>query len=207
MKERESSLWNTLGQKTKIIILGVIAAAIIIAVLLIVVFSPQGETKYDAAVSLREVIEVSDLSTAVYTYNSITEVRNEKETKYYVSYEGKVRAGFDISEIDIVQDGQHITIIVPPLTIHSVELDENSMDYIFLKKKYNTETTFAEAVNACKADLQAKAEKNNTFIATAKDGAKEIISALTKPFLSEITMDIQFADEITDTNTQEETVQ
>lgn len=206
MREKCNFL-KTLGKKAKMIITCAVAVVILIAVLLIVIFAPEGGTTFDAEASLREVLEISDLSTAEYTYNTITEVKNDKETKYYVSYEGKVRAGFDIEQIEIIQDGDKVTIIIPSITIHTVEINEDSMDYIFVKSKFNTENTFAEAINECKKDLKEKAEENNTFRQTAMDSARDIITALTKPFLSEITINVEFIDEMSITDNQEEVAQ
>lgn len=195
MRERETSLWTSLGQKAKLIIIGTIAAIILLTVLLIVVFAPKGRTTFDAEASLREIFEISNLSTVEHTYNGIAEARNDKEVKYHIYYEGKVKAGFDIEKVKIVKDGDTVTIIIPTITIHTVEIYEDSMDYIFTKTKYDTETTLAEAINICKEDLLNEILQSDAFINTAKESARDAILALTQPFLSEVAINIQFADE------------
>lgn len=206
MEKRKNGFWKKLGKGTKLIISGV-ATVIVVAILLVIIFAPVGRTTFDAKTTLQEILEISNLSTVQYTYNGVAEVKNEEETKYYVYYEGKVRAGFDISQVEVIQNEDTMIVTIPALTIHTVEVDEGSMDYIFLKSKYDTETTFAEALNACKKDLLEELEDNTTFIETGKDSARDTILALMEPFLPGVSIDVQFTDGQTVENTQVEVVQ
>ena len=196
-------IWKALSATVRLIICGIIAAVVVIAILILVIFAPDGATTFDAKNSLIEIIEVAELSTVQYTYNGVAEVKNDKETKYYVYYEGNVRAGFDMDKVEIHQEGKKIIIVMPSITIHSTEIAEGTIKYIFMDNKYNNENNSGEALNACKADLMKELQKNETFINTAKEGAKDAICALTQPFLSENEFDIQFADEHQTVNTQE----
>lgn len=206
MEKRKNGFWKKLGKGTKLIISGV-ATVIVVAILLVIIFAPVGRTTFDAKTTLQEILEISNLSTVQYTYNGVAEVKNEEETKYYVYYEGKVRAGFDISQVEVIQNEDNMIATIPALTIHTVEVDEGSMDYIFLKSKYDTETTFAEALNACKKDLLEELEDNTTFIETGRDSARDTILALMEPFLPGVSIDVQFTDGQTVENTQVEVVQ
>ena len=73
------------------------------------------------------------------------------------------------------------------------------LDYIFIKKKYDTETTFAEATEACKEDLLEKAEENETLLNTARESAIDTLMALIKPFEKQLaegeSFEIVFATE------------
>lgn len=206
MEKIKNGIWKKFGKGTKLILSGV-AAAIVVAILLVIIFAPVGRTSFDAKTSLKEILEISNLSTVQYTYNGVAEVKNEEETEYYVYYEGKVRAGFDIAQVEVIQNADNIVVTIPALTIQTVEVNEGSMDYIFLKSKYDTETTFAEALNACKKDLLEELKENSTFIETGKESARDTILALMEPFLSGVSIDIQFADGQTVDNTQVEVVQ
>lgn len=175
---------KTLSRTTKYIV-GVIIAAVLIAVLLLVVFSGSGEVSISVETSLKEMITSSQLRTARYTYNSIADIKDEDKTKYHVSYNGNVVAGVDFEKIEIVRDGDTIQIIVPEVQILEVTVDPK-MEYIFIKEKYDTETTFAEASKACKDDLLAKAQSNDMLLKTARESAEDTLKALMKPFETQL---------------------
>lgn len=175
------------GKKIKI---AVFAAMGILALVItcIIVFAPSGKTTISVKTSLKEVLESSELSTSEYTYNSIAKVpidsskpTKEDNIKYQVAYNGTVKAGFDFKKIDIVEDDNSITVIIPKIEIQSVDVDTD-LEYIFTKQKYDTENTYQEAYNACNKDLEEKAKTNKTLFSTAVDGAIDTLSAITKPF-------------------------
>ena len=92
-----------------------------------------------------------------------------------------VIAGIDFEDIEIERDGSVFRIVLPDVEIQEVNIDPE-LEYIFVKKKYDTETTYAEASEACKTDLREKAEVNETLLSTARESAKYTIMALIKPF-------------------------
>ena len=172
------------SQTAKWVLIGGIVA-IVIVVLLFVIFSGSGKTTISVETSLKEVIEVSQLNTAAYTYNSIVEVKDGDKTKYYVAYEGTVRTGVNFADVEIRRNGEAIQIVIPDVEISdAVEVD--NMEYIFVKKKYDTETTFAEASKACKEDLRQKASANVTLRETARKSAEDTLMALVKPFEAQL---------------------
>ena len=175
---------KTLNRTTRALMIGAVAALLIVVVLLIV-FSGSGEVTISVETSLKEMITSSQLRTAEYTYNSIAEVKDGDNTKYYVSYNGTVSAGFDFEKVEIVRDGKAIQIIVPDVQILEVIVDPE-LDYIFIKDKYDTEQTYAEATEACKDDLWVKAQTNETLLKTARESAEDTLEALIKPFESQL---------------------
>ncbi len=175
---------KTLNRTTKALMLGAVVALLIVVVLLIV-FSGSGDVTISVETSLKEMITSSQLRTAEYTYNSIAEVKDGDNTKYYVSYNGTVSAGFDFEKVEIVRDGKVIQIIVPDVQILEVIVDPE-LDYIFIKDKYDTEQTYAEATEACKDDLWVKAQTNETLLKTARESAEDTLEALIKPFESQL---------------------
>ena len=175
---------KTLNRTTKSIIVGGVAA-ILIVIILLVIFSGSGDVTISVETSLKEVITSSQLRTAEYTYNSIAEVKDGEKTKYYVSYKGTVNAGFDFEQVEIVRDGTTIQVIVPDVEILEVIVDPE-LDYIFIKDKYDTEQTYAEATEACKKDLREKADSNETLLKTARESAEDTLKALIKPFESQL---------------------
>lgn len=175
------------SKKVKIILLSVVLAVVALVVG-ILVFFPSGETTFSVKTSLKEVLESSEMSTSEYTYNSIVKVPidSEKATeedniKYHVAYKGTVKSGFDFKKIDTVEKEGSVLVIIPKIEIQSVEV-KTDLEYIFTKKKYDTEKTYAEAYSACCEDLENKAETNKTLYDTAVESAIETITAITKPF-------------------------
>ena len=178
---------KSLGKNTKIAILAG-AIALIIAIICIAVFAPSGETEIDVEVSLKEVLKTSELYTSECMYNSIVKVpidsekpAEDKNLRYCVSYKGKAKYGFDFNKITTVQNDDSLIVIIPKIDIMNVNV-ASDLDYIFTKKKYDTENTYAEAKELCRQDLKQKAKENKTFYNKAVESAIETVEALTKPF-------------------------
>ncbi|MBQ5867172.1 MAG: DUF4230 domain-containing protein [Oscillospiraceae bacterium] len=184
--------------KTTISLIIASISAVLLVVVLLVIFSGSGKTTISAEATLKKIIIQSKLRTAEYTYNSITEVTDGRKTKYYVSYKGKVKAGFDFEKVEVEEKENVISIIVPDVEILEITVDPN-LDFIFEKEKYETETVYAEAQAVCKQDLEAKAHTNEELLKTARESAEATLLALIKPFEDQfgenMTFDVVFAAE------------
>lgn len=159
-----------------------VIALLAVVIILGIIFSKPGAVTTISESSLKEVIEISELSTIEYIYNSTFTVTEGKEEKYHVAYEGVVKAGFDFNDIKISEEGKKIIITIPDITINSAYVDENSIDCLFIKDKYETETILQEAYRKSIEDLEIKAESNDTLLTMARDNAKEMIKALIQPW-------------------------
>lgn len=139
---------------------------------------------------LQEILEISELSTAEYSYNSIARAYDEdgEKIRYYVYYEGTVKAGIDFSKIDILVDDQNmrIVLLLPDVEIYETYVDIHSLDYMFEKKKYETETISQEAYTLCTDDLKQKTENEEQFLEMAKDNAANCVKALIEPWVEQV---------------------
>lgn len=168
------------------ILIGIVTIAVVLTICT-VIFAPSGKTEISVETALKEVIEISEFTTADYTYNSIvtvkgTEGKKAKEVvKYYAKYKGTVKSGFDIQDVEIISTKKGITVVVPKIKIQDVNVD-TKMSFIFTNKKYDTENTYQEAYTACQKDLKKKANNNKSLFKTAKESAVETLTALSKPF-------------------------
>ncbi len=179
--------------KMRLIAVGsVIAILILIPVICYLVRDKQYRATTDAEASLSEILEIGDLSTVEYLYNSTVEVKNTEkyEVKYYVAYEGTVTMGVDFAKIksEIVEEEGNkkvIQITLPPTEVQDVSVDIDSLDFIFPKEKYNTETVVQEAYGKCVKDLEVKAKLNKSLKESAREEAEDAIRA----FLSPLKMD------------------
>lgn len=139
--------------------------------------------------SLEKMIQISDLYTLEYTYNAITYVNDDEgNPRYHVAYKGTVTAGIDFSkvQVDTDEENKKIKITIPDAYVQNVDVDMGKMEFIFEKKKYETETVSQEAYAACKADLEQKAAGEQSLLAMAKDNAKEAVTALIEPWVQQI---------------------
>lgn len=178
---------------TKIIAAGVLVAVVVAACSLLwkkIVFpnifeSKEGKVTTVSTASLKEIIGMKELATLKNFYNSYVTVYDlDGETvKYYVAYEGTIRMGIDFNKIKVDTDQQKklITISLPKAEIQDVNVNPDSMDYIFKGDFYETETVSGEAFQECNRDLQKKAEKEDKLLVQAEENAKDAVSAFIQP--------------------------
>lgn len=153
----------------------------------------EGTVTTISEASLEKVFEISELSTADYTYNAVAYAyENDGITpKYYVAYEGMVSAGIDFRKIviDVNQDSKTITLKIPECEIQDTTVDFGSMKYIFKKDNYNTETVSQEAYKLCEADLAERAKMEEDLLSLAKENATDAVEALVNPWVKQIEAD------------------
>ncbi len=190
MEKEKKSFGEIFKNCSKVVKTTIVVAlvCVVAAVACIIIFAPEGKVEFSFKTALKEMEDISLLSTSECTYNSIAAmpIDPEKEigednTKYHVSYKGTVKYGFDFKKLEVIEKEDSIIVVIPKIEIHSVDVDTN-MEYIFVKEKYDKETTYAEAYNLCCDDLEKKARENNTLYTTAIESAVETVTALTKPF-------------------------
>ena len=138
--------------------------------------------------SLEKIIEINELATLDYTYNAVTTVLDEsgENEKYYVAYEGIVTAGIDPSKISYDVNNKNIVITLPEAEIQSTDVKIDSLDFIFAKRKCETETVSHEAHQACMDDLKQKAAKETSLLTLARENAVNSITALLNPWITQL---------------------
>lgn len=148
-----------------------------------------GELTTISKSSLQKIVEIQELSTVEYIYNATaTKYDKNKAPMYHVAYEGTVTAGIDFNKIgiDITDDEKKIEITIPEIEIFDTKVDMGTLEYIFIKDKYETETVSQEAYKLCKEDLKSRVDKENTLYDTARENAKSSAEALFKPWIDTI---------------------
>lgn len=179
-----------LKSTTKIIVVLASVIVIFVAGWLITNTGEDGKLTTISEASLQKIIEINELSTVDYTYNAtVAKTKDDSsEIMYHVAYEGTVTAGIDFHEIDFEIDKKQkvITITIPEVQIHSVSVNMGTMDYIFTKDKYETETISQEAYKLCKADLKKRVESEKLLKETAKENAISSVEALFKPWIETV---------------------
>lgn len=145
---------------------------------------------YTVTVSdLERVVRRSQLYTAEYDYNGCVEVKTkDNKTKYYVAYEGKVKAGIDVQKVTVKldEDTNTITVYLPEVEVENPTVDAGTMEYIFENKKYDTETVAQEAYKKAIEDLTNRVKCDRQIVESARENAKVAEKALLEPWLNQI---------------------
>lgn len=181
------------GKQLGVIIVLIALIAAIIAIGAIVMSqrnSDEKETHVDIVATLDKIVQTSDLSTAVFKYEGIVDVPNQKKTSeidYYISYEAKVYAGIDFSEISFVENKEKKTITakIPQVEITDIVVDPASLDYIFNNKKADNINVTQVALTACEEDIYQEVTTESALLEIAQENAKNAIRALTEPIIEQ----------------------
>ena len=146
--------------------------------------------------SLEKVVTTSRLYTAEYPYNGISAVYDSETgvLKYHVAYEGTVKAGIDVSliQVSLNEETHEIIIRLPQVVVEEPVINAGTMEYIFEDNKYNTETVAQEAYKAAIADLRRRTAADPDILTTATQTAKSAEKALVEPWVNQVDTDIKY---------------
>ncbi|MBE5923349.1 MAG: DUF4230 domain-containing protein [Lachnospiraceae bacterium] len=152
------------------------------------VIGEEGKVTTNIDARLEEVVRSGRLYTAEYPYNGYVAVTDDEgAAKYYVAYEGTVKAGIDnIQDIKLKvdKDSKTITIRLPEVKVYPPEVNAGTLEYIFVDEKYNTETVASEAFEKASEDIRTKVENDNEFKMAATETVKTAEKAIIKPWLN-----------------------
>lgn len=187
----------------------IIAVAILIGKVFFSIAPKEEVPEIITKSTLEKIINVSDLSTFEAVYNGVAEVMNEKKpdnVDYYVSYEAKVKAGFDIEkvELDVDNENKVITVTIPEIKITDTNVDITSLDYIFINDKANTSTVSEQAYRKCIEDVENESGSENAIYELAGQNAMNVIKALINPFVEQLDDDYDLIIKIEGVDDNEE---
>ena len=184
-------------KKGKMVVFAVLIVVILAAVAIVVTRNTKKEEpEIISLTALEKMVDVSDMSTFEAIYNGIAEVENEADPTqidYYVSYEAKVKAGFDFENLNmqVDHDRKVITVKIPEIKITDVNVDIGSLDYIFENKKANTETVSEQAYKECIEDVTKESAEEKAIYELAKQNAKNTMEAIIQPFMEQLDEEYQ----------------
>ena len=150
-----------------------------------------------STVSLEDIVRINQIRTLTYNYNSICNV----DDLYYVAYEGTVVLGIDGDEIEtsIDEENMVISVLLPPVTVQSCEIDSSSLEFIFMDDDYDTPSTATNSQALCKEDLVEKTSDDTMMMELASENAMNEVRATLLPiigqFYSEYTLEVEFKDQ------------
>ncbi len=153
------------------------------------IIGEEGKVTTVTESTLEEVIKKSQLYTAAYPYNGYVTVYDEDGSiKYYVAYEGTVKAGIDVAQITVKidEDTNTITVQLPEVTVENPVVNAGTIEFIFKKDKYNTETVAEEAYRYAEEDLANRVKEDADIRACAQESAKAAERAMIEPWVNQI---------------------
>lgn len=190
----------------KPILFAIILCAVLFFIIKLISFIPdlynekikgkEGRVTTITTSDLEKVIKKSQIYTAEYPYNGYTAVLDEdRNVKYYVAYEGTVKAGLDISKIVVTEKNEDtgiITIQLPEVQIEKPVVNAGTMEFIFKEKKYETETVAEEAYRNAEMDLMNRVRTDSDIKASATASAKSAVKALVEPWINQTNGDKKY---------------
>ena len=178
-------------------------------------FSKEEKPEIITESQLYKIIKVSELYTYQCVYNGVCTVKDKEDSTkelYYCAYEAKVNAGFDFLKLkieieDSVENKKIIKVTIPKVTLAEPDVTLESLDYMFIDDDANTETVSEEAYKECILDVKQKAGKEIEILRLAQQNAKNIITALIRPFVEQAnSSDIEYELEIQNESLEGESV-
>lgn len=174
--------------KFNIIFFLVVLGLVLVAVVLSIRLSEKPdkvEEKIITSATLKDAIDISELSSAQFTDNGIAKIyKNEKKKKVecYVKYNAQVKAGIDMKDIDFEIDEEAKTIkpILPEIKISSNPVDEKTLSFI----PSDTKVELDVVLKSCKEDAEREAMESSGLIETAENNLKSIIEGLLRPIVA-----------------------
>ncbi len=185
-----------INKKSTLIGVGILVLVLIISTVLYAENAKRSKPVIVSTSTLEKILNVSDLSTFEAIYNGVAKSTEENKPEiidYYVSYDASVKAGIDFEKVEISVDDNEkiITVTLPEIKITDITVDIESMDFIFLNDKANTETVSEEAYKKCIEDVTDEVNSENAIYELAEENAHNIVEALISPFLSSLDSEYQ----------------
>lgn len=141
-----------------------------------------------SAPTLEKIVKESKISTFTAVYNGIAEVPDEKnpdEIYYYVRYEARVNAGFDLEQLQLEVVDKTIQVTIPPITLDKPNVDITSFDRMNVNKKDNLSELNGNEYRICEEDAERESEQKQVIKDLARQNAESVIRSLLTPFLDE----------------------
>ena len=174
--------------------IGIIALIVCTFAIAAVIFLNPAEKPPEVvtACNLERIVELNHLNMYETVYNGVAEVlsgdEGKERTVCYVSYEATVKAGFDFSSLaaEYDFDNKIVTVILPPVELGEPNVDTESLEFIFVKDRYNDENMYVPALTACEKDVEGEIKTNSMILKFAKENAEKMIHAMFDPILAQL---------------------
>lgn len=192
-------MYNNKGEGAMRIVIKVLAIILIVLVIATaIVFccrklgickNKDEKTTIITSSKLEKVLQISDLSTYKVTFNGVsTLVGDDGEQIGNVAYNAQVSVGMNMEDIsvsveDVDDNNKNIVVTLPEIQIVDTDVDPGSLDYMFSKKKYDSDNISISALPQCRQDAEDECNSNEMLFELARENAVNTIKALVDPLL------------------------
>ena len=190
----------------KKIIPGILVAIVVVVPIVLFCIHPAEQTEpsenieYSSENVINKILEIEEIHMASYPYKGKTERVIQKKSKkgktkdeciYHVTYKGHAQLGTTekiMASVD--EENKIISVTIPDPEILELSVDFNSIDYIFEKEKYNTETVSEDSYQLCIDDMKQNLEMDEGMMKKAKKNTENLVTAMLKSFSNDYTIKI-----------------
>ena len=195
MKEKKTK--SSLKTALKIVILIIVVAAVAFIAGKAGNGMVKEKTEINTIVLENKLIDIAELATLDYHYKDLAEYNDKKDIKgitipfttthFFVTFEGDIKMGIDVSDIDIKETPAGFVVTVPEAKILSHEIDSDSIEAF--DEKYSTfnKTTVTD-YNEFVATQQDRIEKEvleKDCVKKAHDNAVKLVQNMLSEFESD----------------------
>lgn len=157
----------------------------------------EGNTSIDIAVIEEKVNSIAELSTVEYYYTTLAKYENYKDfygwkiplttTKFFITYDGIIKAGIDLSKVKISVVGKTVLIEIPKATVLSHEVKYDTMQIIDETYSIFNRITITDYNNFMLNEAKTMVTKaaNDGLFQKAQQNAIRIIQDLVEPLIPE----------------------
>ena len=157
----------------------------------------HAKTTISSSNVIERIMDNEEVRMAKVPFNGIAEKKvldknGLERDLYLVRYCGFVTLGTDERIAFDKNDAEKIIRVrVPDPKVLDIEVDFDSIDYIFTKKKYETEMIAQDSYRVCLDDMSEEVKNNESIYIKDKKNTENIIRALLKPAFEEYTIEME----------------
>ncbi len=157
----------------------------------------EGNTSIDIAVIEEKVNSIAELSTIEYYYTTLAKYENHKDfygwkiplttTKFFITYDGVIKAGIDLSKVKVSIVGKTVLIEIPKATVLSHEVKYDTMQIVDETYSIFNRITITDYNNFMLNEAKTMVTKaaNDGLFQKAQQNAIRIIQDLIEPLIPE----------------------
>ena len=157
----------------------------------------EGNTSIDIAVIEEKVNSIAELSTIEYYYTTLAKYENYKDfygwkiplttTKFFITYDGVIKAGIDLSKVKVCIVGKTVLIEIPKATVLSHEVKYDTMQIVDETYSIFNRITITDYNNFMlnEAKIMVTKAANDGLFQKAQQNAIRIIQDLIEPLIPE----------------------
>lgn len=188
--DKKINRMDMMPKTKKIMILGFIC--FILVMIILVLFSKEGNVEVKVKSSLDKLVEKSDLETVNFTYNVIAKKCKDEEKcdkksnniddfEYVLSCKGTITSGIDFKNVNVKVDKKNKKLLVK--MPEAVITDNNVISLKFLNGEDIPASELANARRLCEETIEEKSKKDDELLPAAREQAEVVLKSFYEQWL------------------------